>query len=273
MLSRNTRHRLAQRVLWSAPGRFFVRVIDKAIVRWEAVVMNRSLNMDVNGESWLASQLPADCLVLDVGFNRGDFSALVVQGRPRARCIGFDPARSMRRHYEASYAHRDRVELVSAAVSNTAGECVFIDSDDGMSHVLSSGGDSTPPVQGSYTVPQMTLDAFTAQRSIDKVDFLKIDVEGYDLHVLEGANRLLTEERVAMFMFEYNAPWIDSRRFLREAVDFLADKPYALFRLFNGFLVPFVYSHRAERHDLGCNYVGVATKRLAESNLPIRHFP
>lgn len=273
MLSRNTRHRIAQRLFWSAPGRVLVRVVEKVIVRWEAVVMNRSLNMDVNGESWLTTLLPADCLVLDVGFNRGDFSALVVKGRPRARCIGFDPARSMRRHYDVSYPHRDQVELISAAVSNTEGECVFIDSDDGMSHVVSAAGDSLRPAQGTYAVPQVTLDSFTAQRGIDTVDFIKIDVEGYDLHVLEGATRLLSEQRVTMFMFEYNAPWIDSRRFLREAVDFLADKPYALFRLFNGFLVPFKYSHTAERHDLGCNYVGVSDVRLAGSQLSIRHFP
>jgi FkbM family methyltransferase len=273
MLSRNTRHRIAQRVFWSAPGRMFVRVVEQAIVRWEAVVMNRSLNMAVNGESWLTTLLPADCLVLDVGFNRGDFSALVVKGRPRARCIGFDPARSMRRHYEASYPYTAQVELVSAAVSNTEGECVFVDSDDGMSHVVSAAGESPPIVQATYAVPQVTLDSFTAQRGINAVDFIKIDVEGYDLHVLEGATRLLTEERVAMFMFEYNAPWIDSRRFLREAVDFLADKPYVLFRLFNGFLAPFEYSHRTERHDLGCNYVGVSRTRLLARDVPVRAFP
>ncbi len=165
------------------------------------------------------------------------------------------------------------MELISAAVSNTEGECVFVDSDDGMSHVVSAAGDSTRAVQATYSVPQVTLDSFAAQRGINAVDFVKIDVEGYDLHVLEGATRLLTEERVAMFMFEYNAPWIDSRRFLREAVDFLADKPYDLFRLFNGFLAPFEYSHTAERHDLGCNYVGVSTKHLARFDLPICRLP
>lgn len=273
MLSRNTRHLVAQRVFWSPPGRAFVRLFEKASIRWNAVVLNRSLNMDVNGERWLTSLLPDDALVLDVGFNRGDFSTMVIHGRPKARSIGFDPAASMRQHYESEYAHKDQVELVSAAVANVEGECFFTDSADGVSHVLTAPAASERESRSCYSVPQITLDAFTEQRGIHSVDFIKIDVEGFDLHVLEGAARLLSEERASMFMFEYNAPWIATRRFLHEAVEFLADKPYSLFRLFNGFLAPFTYSHMAERHDLGCNYVGVSKRRLATSDLPIRTFP
>lgn len=273
MLSRETRHLIAQRVFWSPPGRALVRLVEPLSVRWSAVIMNRSLNMEVNGERWIASLLPADAVVLDVGFNRGDFSTMVITGRPQARCIGFDPARSMRRRYDAEFARKDQVELVSAAVSNTLGECVFTDSADGVSHVVTAAASTQAQPNSSYTVPQITLDSFVTQRGISRIDFIKIDVEGFDLHVLEGAARLLSEEQPSMFMFEYNAPWIATRRFLQEAVTFLSDKPYSLFRLFNGFLVPFHYSHKDERHDLGCNFVGVSHKRLATRELPIRSFP
>ncbi len=89
-----------------------------------------------------------------------------------------------------------------------------------------------------YDVPQITLDDFTRDRGIDSVDFLKVDAEGHDLHVLEGASRLLSSSQIAMFMFEFNDPWIVARRFLQEAAAFLESKPYRLFRLFNGFFVP-----------------------------------
>lgn len=273
MLSRETRHRIAQCVFWSPPGRVLVRLADKLSVRWTAVVLNRSLNMEVNGERWLASLLPADAVVLDVGFNRGDFSTMVIQGRPRARCIGFDPALSMRRHYDTAYGHKDQVELVAAAVSNVEGECLFMDSADGVSHVVATADTTLPGSASRYTVPQITLDSFVNRRGLRAVDFIKIDAEGFDLHVLEGAAGLLAEERAAMFMFEYNEPWIGTRRFLQEAAAFMADKPYSLFRLFNGFLMPFHYSHKDERHDLGCNYVGVSRRRLALGDLPIRRFP
>ena len=273
MLSRETRHRIAQRVFWSPPGRAFVRLVDRVSVRWSAVIMNRSLNMEVNGERWIASLLPANAIVLDVGFNRGDFSSMVITGRPQARCFGFDPAQSMRHHYETEYPHKNQVELVSAAVSNAIGECLFTDSANGVSHVIAASEAAAGRPTSCSVVPKITLDSFVEQRGIQHIDFIKIDAEGFDLHVLEGAGRLLAEQRAAMFMFEYNEPWIGTRRFLQEAVSFFADKPYSLFRLFNGFLVPFQYSHRDERHDLGCNYVGVSHKRFATGDLPIRSFP
>jgi FkbM family methyltransferase len=260
-------------VFWSPPGRAVVRLVEQVAVRWNAVVMNRSLNMDVNGERWLASLLPSDAVVLDVGFNRGDFSDMVIQGRPEARCIGFDPARSMRLHYETSYAHKGQVELMSVAVSNAQGECLFQDLANGVSHVIVDTGNSGGGGNDSYRVPQITLDSFVEERGLEFIDFMKVDAEGYDLHVLEGSARLLARERIGMLMFEYNAPWIMTRRFLQEAVAFLEDKPYSLFRLFNGFLAPFGYTHKAERHDLGCNYVAVSKTYLASRPVPIRTFP
>lgn len=91
--------------------------------------------------------------------------------------------------------------------------------------------------------------------------------------MLEGAERLLDREAVDVFTFEYNWPWILSRRFLRDACDYLEGKPYRLFRLFNGFLAPFSYTFRDERHDLGCIFVGVSRRRLARSPVPTRDFP
>jgi len=273
MFSRESRHRSLQRLFWSSPGRFVIRAVERLSRPWNYVVMNRSLNSDVNGELWLASLLPSNALVLDVGFNQGEFSTMVVRGRRDARAIGFDPARSMLHRYQANYEFKSQVELVSAAVSNAAGSCLFTDSADGVSHIVSKAPLHSGNQTSTYEVPQITLDTFAEERGIHCIDFLKVDAEGYDLHVLEGATRLLDAERITMFMFEFNAPWITTRRFLQEAAEFFDAKPYRLFRLFNGFLAPFRYSHHAERHDLGCNYVGVSNERLAKGHLTIRPFP
>jgi hypothetical protein len=138
MLSRETRHRIAQRIVWSPPDRAFVRLVEEISVRWFAVIMNRSRHMEVNGERGITSLLPPDAFVLDIGFNRADVSTMVITGRPQARSIGFDPAHSMRRRYEHEYAHKNQVELIFAAVSNTVGECLFTDSANGISHVIAA---------------------------------------------------------------------------------------------------------------------------------------
>ena len=268
-MDRQTRHRVLQAVLWSPLGLRAVRAYQGFARRWEYVVMNRSLLAECNGEYWLLSLLPPAPLIVDVGFNRGDFSRQALTLRPRARIVGFDPAVSMVRAFATAFAGEPRVELMPFAVGNARVEAEFHDSGDGSSSLV---GEASPGSE-TYQVQTVTLDEFASERGWSKIDLLKIDAEGYDLHVLEGAEGLLATQAIDMFSFEYNAPWIASRRFLSDAWAYLQGKPYRLFRLFNGFLTPFQYSHRAERHDLGCIYVGVSTRRLAAGGVPTRAFP
>ena len=264
-----SRHRLLPAIFWSRPGLSVVRLYAYLSRRWEHVVMNRSLRPESNGEYWLFSLMPPAPLILDVGFNEGSFALEALAQRPQARIIGFEPARSMQKEFAVRFVREPRVELIPLALSNRRSEMDFYDSADGSS-TLAGGRHGT--AQG-YRVTSTTLDDFAEERSISRIDLLKIDVEGYDLHVLEGAERLLRRQSIDIFSFEYNEPWIDSRRFLKDAWAYVEDKPYALFRLFNGFLAPFRYTHRAERHDLGCIYVGVSRRRLEERPIPVRHVP
>jgi FkbM family methyltransferase len=268
-MSREARHRALQRVFWSRLGLPFVRAYTAFSRRWEYVVMNRSLLPECNGEYWLLSLLPPAPLVLDVGLNVGEFTREALRQRPRARVVGFEPARSMQRECATSLGTESRLELLPMAVSNERAVMEFHDSADGSSTLL--GGRQT--VGETYWVETVTLDDFADERGYTKIHLVKIDVEGYDLHVLEGARRLLARQAIEIFSFEYNEPWINSRRFLKDACDYLADTPYVLFRLFNGFLAPFRYTHRAERHDLGRIYVGVSRRRLDCGDIPVREFP
>ncbi|HKZ07869.1 MAG TPA: FkbM family methyltransferase [Methylomirabilota bacterium] len=268
-MDQRTRHRVLQKVLWSRFGLSAVRAYLGFSRRWDYVVMNRSLLGECNGEHWLLSLLPPAPFIVDVGFNQGDFSREALRRRPEARIVGFDPAASMQRAFASGFAHEPRVELLPFAVGHAPGEAEFHDSRDGNSSLV---GEASPGAE-RYRVEVVTLDEVADKRGWPRIDLLKIDAEGYDLHVLEGAERLLERQAIDIFAFEYNAPWIASRRFLKDAWTYLEAKPYRLFRLFNGFLSPFRYSHRAERHDLGCIYVGVATRRLDQGNIAIRAFP
>jgi FkbM family methyltransferase len=258
-----------QYVFWSRLGLPVVRAYTALSRRWEYVVMNRSLLAECNGEYWLLSLLPEAPLVLDVGLNVGAFTREALRQRPRAHVVGFEPARSMQQECATSLGGEPRLELLPLAVSNERAVLEFHDSADGSSTLLAG----RQMAAETYWVEAITLDGFAEERGYSRIHLVKIDVEGYDLHVLEGAQRLLTGQAIDIFSFEYNEPWITSRRFLKEAWDYMADKPYVLFRLFNGFLAPFRYTHRVERHDLGRIYVGVSRRRLDRGDIPIREFP
>ena len=52
------------------------------------------------------------------------------------------------------------------------------------------------------SVPLIKLDSFAKRENLKKVDFLKIDVEGYEYDVLQGARDMLANNRVKYLSFE-----------------------------------------------------------------------
>jgi FkbM family methyltransferase len=64
--------------------------------------------------------------------------------------------------------------------------------------------------------PMITLDGFAAGHGIERVDVLKLDVEGHELPALEGASALISDRRVGCVVCELNDVYL-ARRGLRRA--------------------------------------------------------
>ena len=70
-----------------------------------------------------------------------------------------------------------------------------------------------------------------ASRGIETIDFLKIDTEGHDLHVLRGAAGLLERKAIGVIQFEYVDAWAPAGATLGAALDLLAGFGYRAFLL------------------------------------------
>jgi FkbM family methyltransferase len=161
------------------------------------------------------------------------------------------------------------IELSDVALSNTVGRSPFYDYGSACNSLTSRDLESLQLVR-SYDVEVTTLDAWCECRGIDHIDFLKIDVEGYDLAVLEGACRLLSAQAIDAFSFEYASGWIASGRFLGEADRYVKDMGYGLFKLFPDFLAPFTYGLAHETFH-GAMFVGLSPSMQARSTIPTQH--
>jgi len=62
---------------------------------------------------------------------------------------------------------------------------------------------------GTETVPTTTVDAYCDERGIDRIDLLKIDVEGAEYQVLRGAGQMLKDRRIACCVFEFSPTTYD----------------------------------------------------------------
>jgi FkbM family methyltransferase len=65
--------------------------------------------------------------------------------------------------------------------------------------------------------------------AIEKIHFLKIDTEGFELKVLKGFKNTL--DRVSHVQFEYGGTYLDAKISLKEVLDFLRSMGFGNFQL------------------------------------------
>jgi FkbM family methyltransferase len=130
--------------------------------------------------------------IAEVGASIGLY-ALAFAGRVGAagHVTAFEPDPDSTSALEANIAvngWQDRVTVIRAAVGQCSGQVRFASARGQESRI-----EIRPEVcDGVIAVPMVTLDdALAGQR----IDVIKIDVEGFEQQVLEGARKILTEER------------------------------------------------------------------------------
>ena len=145
---------------------------------------------------FLAHLLRSDDLFVDVGANVGMYS-LWASGSTGARSISFEPVPvtfATLRQNIAINALGDKIEARQSAVSNQSGELLMTATKGGMNHLVE--GRAAP---NEVSVPSARLDDLIAGR---KPVAMKIDVEGFEMHVLEGAKKTLAAPSLRAIVIE-----------------------------------------------------------------------
>ena len=142
-------------------------------------------------------------LMVDVGANYGYFSLLWAAQKPGNRVIAFEASprnqQALRQNVEKN-ALAEVVTLRSEAAGKEKGKLSF---HLGPEEQTGWGGLVQGDAEGAeVVVPVVTLDE--ELKGIPFVDVLKIDTEGADTWVLEGAHKLLKQQKIGHIYFEEN---------------------------------------------------------------------
>jgi FkbM family methyltransferase len=136
---------------------------------------------------------------LDVGANHGLLSfGLARKLDQRVRFHLFEPNQKLLESIEKSgklYPSM-RAEVNPLAVCDEDGTISFeVQSDQtGASHITRDGG---------IPIRSIRIDTYLADKCLDCVDLLKLDIEGYELAALRGAELALKDRRIKAIYFEY----------------------------------------------------------------------
>lgn len=148
--------------------------------------------------------------VLDVGANIGYTATVFADALDGGwRVYAFEPERrnfEMLQHVVTSRGLGGRIVPVRAAVGREEGTVeILLNRRQPTDHrvLTPEMRQSVGPAAPSESVPLVTLDAFAARTGIEKVAFIKIDVQGYELPVCEGMAGLLERNPNACIAIEY----------------------------------------------------------------------
>lgn len=143
----------------------------------------------------------------DVGANIGQTSSAALTMFPKATVFAFEPD-------ETSFAtltkntNSSRVRPFNIALSDRSGKARFFDYGAlATSNSLVEDSEYAARAKHPATIRNVeceTLDAFCARLSIDHIDVLKVDTEGHEMAVLQGAAQMLAAHRVQFVNLEFN---------------------------------------------------------------------
>ncbi len=144
--------------------------------------------------------------VFDVGANAGIFSLAALAANPGATVHAFEPTPEIAARLRATARMNglDRLVVNELAVAATEGDAALHrwrgadNSNEGMNYI------TAPQEEGGEIVHTVSLDRYCADRNIDRIDLLKIDIQGNEPAAFAGAKRLLEERRIGVVFAELN---------------------------------------------------------------------
>ncbi|MHC5610269.1 MAG: FkbM family methyltransferase [Nostoc sp.] len=143
-------------------------------------------------------------LMIDVGANYGYYSCLWAANRPNNKVIAFEASPRNSSALKLNLMKNElitQVEVYEIALGKERGHLFF---DLGPEEQSGWGGLLVDEQSDAIQVPVISLDEMFLKTDYLDIDVLKIDTEGADTWVLQGAEQLLRSHRIHHIFFEEN---------------------------------------------------------------------
>ncbi len=218
-----------------------------------------------NGESMVVRRLVQTLwtnrrpVIFDVGANDGEWSLMLLEHITRVDLHAFeivtDTYRLLERNLQPYMGGEAQLFLNNYGLFSSEQEIeVWTNAGANSASVLAH-----PDINDNRCIVQRvtTGDAYLAGYSGQRIDYLKIDVEGADYDVLRGFAAALAAGDIAMLQFEYGTFNIPSRKLLLDFYELLCDVGYAVGKIYPTYVDLKPYNSALETLRAG-NFLAVA---------------
>ena len=192
-------------------------------------------------------------IIFDVGSNVGDWTSSVLNFLYKKKLMIYliEPSTESFKQLNNKFSENKNISIHKIGFNDIPRtlEISYDYPTEGSSGVFNSG-------KFKEEISTTTLDDFCIQNKIEKIDFIKMDVQGLEFNILKGAINLINSNKLSVIQFEIDAPSIDNRVFFKDFWDLLSEKYFIYHSLYNGL-------KKIEKYDPGLeifltmNYVAI----------------
>lgn len=169
-------------------------------------------------------------IIFDIGANIGSTSLYFSKLSPDATIFAFEPNQETFSKLQSnlSFNRNSRIlpQNIGLGDKNSVMKLFEVDENNpGMNRILPDGS------QFPFTTIQIErLDDFCKRHEINKIDFMKIDVEGFEYAVLEGGQNIIKSCKPLIFLELDDSNLRDNNRSARELLILLEGMGYTCFK-------------------------------------------
>jgi FkbM family methyltransferase len=222
-------------------------------------------NPSRNGEyRFLNSYIKDNMTIIDAGAHDGTYAEYIFNLNPLVTIHCFEPTASAYKELTVRLAKEIKAGKLfanNAGLSTETGEAelfIYNELDQRNSLHLNPAHEYDSSQLHKEKIKLATLDDYIEKNNIKTVDFLKIDVEGHETKVIEGAKETLKQKKVKCIQFEYNNNWAAGNFTLENVFKKLIDCGFKFYRLtFWGRLPERNFKSDLENYK-HCNYIAIS---------------
>jgi FkbM family methyltransferase len=200
-----------------------------------------------SGEEWVLGYLKranrhrTPFVVFDVGANTGRYTEMALSSLGKhTKVYCFEPNEATFSVLKSNHGTNESVRCYNIGLSDKEESLVLYSNGEtsGMASLYLRHLDHAHIIMKPISrVSLTTLDLFCKREKVERIDFLKMDVEGHELKVLKGAAEMISSGGIASMQFEFGDCNVDSRTFFRDFFEFLTPH-YKVFRILHQGLWP-----------------------------------
>lgn len=172
-------------------------------------------------------------VIFDVGANRGQTVKKLKRWFPQSIIHCFEPVPDTLAFLKSATRQYSNIHYHPYGLAKAEQEAIINLLEDDSMNTLYLNDSDLPLKKGEMAVQLKTLDQVMAEEAIPSIDLLKIDTEGADLDVLQGASLALADERIRFIQVESGMnPFNDRHIPYHEFHDLMAHFGYLPFGLY-----------------------------------------